>query len=160
MNWSNHFIKNSCYISVQNLTKRTKTTFVEFYVRCSVILLKRVLKEKYMKKKISLDVFNFTFWIHYDKESIEKATERPIEEPFITRCMSDEVHVYVENAWDDVTNPKFLQCLSHECNHAAMHILGSIGVNFDFYNQEALCYTQDLLFRRSYEYALEAFPQK
>jgi len=35
--------------------------------------------------------------------------------------------------------------MSHELNHAAMCLLNHIGVNYDYENQEALCYLQDFL---------------
>lgn len=112
-----------------------------------------------LMKEIEIEIYSFNFAIHFDDESfVSKTGGEPLNwQSFVTRGTAVDVRVYAENEWGNIYDPRFLQCLSHECNHAAMHILGFSGVNFDFENQETLCYLQDLLFRKSYEFAQECF---
>lgn len=43
---------------------------------------------------------------------------------------------------DGSLTARFVHCLSHELNHAAMDLLHSRGVKFNHGNQEVLCYVQ------------------
>jgi len=68
---------------------------------------------------------------------------------FATVEDGQNIYVLVNDEWDDTGCSAFIQCLSHEMNHAAMCILGLSGIAFDYDNQEALCYLQDFLLRKS-----------
>tara|TARA_R110000803_G_scaffold129613_1_gene196845 strand:+ start:135 stop:485 length:351 start_codon:yes stop_codon:yes gene_type:complete len=104
-----------------------------------------------MKVKINVEIYSkfVTLLTTYDeyKEFVENANE---DGEFVTaENNSNYIYVLVTDKWDDMQCGAFIQCLSHEMNHAAMCILGQSGVRFDYNNQEPLCYLQDFLMRKS-----------
>lgn len=105
-------------------------------------------------KKINIDLYDCSVYFTTDKEEHNKKLNRENDHDFITTCIGSDVYILIGDLFDGPNSPAFLQCLTHECNHAAMHILGFVGVKFDIENQESLCYLQDFIFRKCYEYTL------
>ena len=101
-----------------------------------------------MKHKIKLPLYSCNVSFFTSKEELAKATSIETDYEFICfdRMSSGEIHILASDLWGSNTEVNFLRCISHECNHAAMCILGNVGVKFDFDNQEALCYLQDFIF--------------
>jgi hypothetical protein len=105
-------------------------------------------------KKIKIDLYDCEVFFTTNKDEYSKVADNEICSLFLTTCVGHKVYILIGDTFGGSTSPAFLQCLSHECNHAAMHILGFVGVKFGFENQEPLCYLQDFIFRKCYEYAL------
>lgn len=101
--------------------------------------------------KLKIDIYSFEIEFSVDKDENEP------DRLFVTTedRREQKLKMLVSNEWGSATDSLFLQCLSHECNHAAMIILGRSNVYFDYHNQEVLCYLQDYIFRKCYEYAKE-----
>ena len=100
------------------------------------------------KVRLFTDIKEYNKFINYENN----------EHKFVTYSHGSDVCMLVSNLWDSATEPKFLQCLSHECNHAAMAILESVGVPIGYEHQEALCYLQDHIFKRCYIHCLKTMP--
>ena len=101
------------------------------------------------KLKFKIEIYSYDIEFTFNAENSEHkfvATEHPQDQ---------KISITVSNEWGSATDSKFLQCLTHECNHAAMCILGLNGVYFNYHNQEALCYLQDFIFRKCYEFSLK-----
>lgn len=107
-------------------------------------------------KLIKVPIYDAKVYFFTDKQEFCKKVDDDVDVHDFT-CWSEGTvcHILVSNLWDDYKSPKYLQCLTHECNHAAINILGNIGVEISHQNQEALCYLQDYIFRRCYEYCLK-----
>lgn len=100
-------------------------------------------------KKFRVDIYEFTIRFFMDADECKSKYE------FVVFEVDDNnISIVVSDAFESVYDSRFLQCLSHECNHAAMSILGRRGVNYDYQNQEALCYLQDYIFEKCYSYAI------
>lgn len=101
-----------------------------------------------MKHKIKIPLYGCTISFFTSKEELEKATKIETDYQFICIDKIEEGNIFIlaSDLWGSNTEVSFLRCISHECNHAAMCILGHVGITFDFDNQEALCYLQDFIF--------------
>ena len=99
-----------------------------------------------MRVKIDVDIYNFTVVVTTSFDEFKKLHKTADKGSlFVTSEYGQYIYVLVSDEWDDFYDYKFLQCVSHELNHAAMCLLNHAGVNFDYENQEALCYVQDFL---------------
>ena len=103
-----------------------------------------------MKIKINVEIYSkyvvlLTTYDEY-KAFVDHAEK---DHKFVTFEDENYIYVLVTDEWDDMQCGAFIQCLSHEMNHAAMCVLGQPGVRFDYNNQEPLCYLQDFLMRKS-----------
>ena len=99
-----------------------------------------------MKVRVDVEIYNCTVVIvtTYDEfKKLHKTANK--DNLFCTSEYGQYIYVLVSDEWDDFYNTFFIQCMSHELNHAAMCLLSRAGVNFDYENQEALCYLQDFL---------------
>lgn len=94
------------------------------------------------KIRFFVDKSEFSEKTGFDKSEFHYAT---------TYIRGQTVSIFVPDDFKSYTDPDFLRCLSHESTHAAMHILSMSGVNYDFENQEALCYLQDYIFSECYK---------
>lgn len=106
-----------------------------------------------MKFKFNVDVYDFQITFTDDKEYADRVTDNKDGKEYGGfYCFEDRknhkvVILCARNEGDELT-PHYLQCLSHECNHAAMSILAQLAVTFSGESQEALCYLQDYIFGR------------
>jgi hypothetical protein len=99
-----------------------------------------------MRVKIDVDIYNFTVVVttSFDEfKKLHKTADKDVL--FVTSDYGQYIYVLVSDEWGDFYDYKFIQCVSHELNHAAMCLLGHAGVNFGYENQETLCYLQDFL---------------
>lgn len=105
-----------------------------------------------MKLDINVEVYgsNIVFVTTFEelKKLHKDADER---NKFITHEVGNMIYVLVTDEWDSMYDHRFVQCVSHELNHAAMCALNHVGVNYDYGNQEALCYMQDYLMGKVFE---------
>lgn len=105
-----------------------------------------------MKVKIEVELFSKTVILVTSSDELKRiCSGNNDKHEFITINHGSTIYVLVSDLWDDLLCPMFIQCLSHEFNHAAMCVLGNTGIRFDFDNQETLCYTQDFLMRKAME---------
>ena len=97
-----------------------------------------------MKVKISVDMYSMSVTIVTSFDEFKKLHPEAREGvPFVTVETGQDIYVLVSNEWQSMYDHRFVQCLSHELNHAAICMLSYVGVKFDYYNQEPLCYLQD-----------------
>lgn len=105
-----------------------------------------------MRFKFNVDVYDFKVTFTDEKDYADRATDNGSGMDYGRFYCSENKSlgkVLILCARDDEKlTPYYLQCLSHECNHAAMCILGISDVNFSYKDQEALCYLQDYIFGR------------
>ena len=97
-----------------------------------------------MKVKIDVEMYSMTVTVvtTFDEFKLLHKEARK-EVPFITTEYGQDIYVLVSDEWNNMYDHRFIQCLSHELNHAAMCLLSFIGVKFDYNHQEPLCYLQD-----------------
>lgn len=106
-----------------------------------------------MKFKFKVDVYGFEVIFTDDKAYTDRVTENGDGKDYgCFYCFEDRrshkiIILCARDDGDELT-PFYLQCLSHECNHAAMSILAQLAVTFSGDSQEALCYLQDYIFGR------------
>lgn len=98
------------------------------------------------KVRFFVDEAEFSKYTNFDRDEIYCAT---------TYVNGQGVNIFVPDTSPSYTDPDFLRCLSHEATHGAIHILTVTGVNFDFDNQEPLCYLQDYIFSECYRRILK-----
>lgn len=99
-----------------------------------------------MKATIKVDVYDATVvLVTSNAELMKVSTHATLDMRFITLEQGDVYTVLVSDDWGDFHDHRFIRCVSHEMSHVAMCILGKARVNFDYENQEALCYLQDYL---------------
>lgn len=97
-----------------------------------------------MKVKINLDMYSMCVTVVTTFDEFKKLHNRADERDlFITTEYGSDIYVFVSNEWNNMYDHRFVQCLSHELNHAAMCVLNCCGIKFDYQNQEPLCYLQD-----------------
>ena len=99
-----------------------------------------------MRIKIDVNIYSMTVIVVTTFEEFKKL--HPKAEEGMLFCTSEygqHIYVLVSDEWDSMNHYRFIQCMAHELNHAAMCLLNYVGVNFDYENQEALCYLQDFL---------------
>ncbi|ADM26683.1 hypothetical protein [Pseudoalteromonas phage H105/1] len=105
-----------------------------------------------MRFKFNVDVYDFKVTFTDEKDYADRATNNGSGVDYGRFYCSENKSlgkIFILCARDDEKlTPYYLQCLSHECNHAAMCILGISDVNFSYKDQEALCYLQDYIFGR------------
>jgi Fe-S oxidoreductase len=99
-----------------------------------------------MKVRVDVDIYSMTVIIVTTFEEFKKLHKTADKDDlFCTSEYGQYFYVLVSDEWDSMNHYRFIQCMSHELNHAAMCLLNHAGVNFDYENQEALCYLQDFL---------------
>lgn len=99
-----------------------------------------------MKVNIKVGIYDAKVTLVTSNAELMKVSTHATEEmQFITLEKGNLYFVCVSDLWGSFHDHRFIQCLSHEMNHVAMCILGKARVNFDYENQEALCYLQDFL---------------
>lgn len=105
-----------------------------------------------MKLTINVDIYSAKVIFVTKFEEIKKLHKNADKaQGFVTINYTSHIYVYVNNEFGSMLDYRYIQCLSHEMNHAAMCILGNVGVRFGFDNQEPLCYLQDFLLSRVYK---------
>ena len=99
-----------------------------------------------MKVVINVEIYSIKVVLVTTFEEFKKLHKKANpQSQFITTEYGSEIYVLVSDIWESMYDHRFMQCLAHELNHAAMCILGVSGVRFDYQNQEALCYLQDFM---------------
>lgn len=99
-----------------------------------------------MKVKINVQIYSMTVIVVTTMDEFIKLHKTADKNNlFCTAEYGQYIYVLVSDEWNDMHHHLFVQCLSHELNHAAMCLLNYVGVKFDYDNQEALCYMQDFL---------------
>lgn len=105
-----------------------------------------------MRFKFNVDVYGFQVTFTDEKDYADKITEngdgKDYGEFYCHENKTLHKIVILCDRDNEGVDAGYLQCLSHECNHAAMCILGITGVLFSYKDQEALCYLQDYIFGR------------
>ena len=105
-----------------------------------------------MKFKFNVDVYDFNVTFTTDKAYADRVTENGTDIDYgnfyCYESPRDHKIVILAASPTLELTPFYLQCLSHECNHAAMSILGTLGIEFSRKQQEVLCYLQDYIFCR------------
>ena len=97
-----------------------------------------------MKVKINIDMYSMDLTVVTSFDEFKEIHLEAREEvPFVTVEKGQSIFVLVSDEWGSMYDHRFIQCLSHEMNHAAICMLSYVGVKFDYNNQEALCYLQD-----------------
>lgn len=93
--------------------------------------------------KIPVKIYSVTVLLHHRPrdDGVKFVTEETNGSAITVYCALGE--------GESMYSHFFLQCLTHELNHAAMCILGQSGISFDHDNQEALCYLQDFLLKNA-----------
>lgn len=105
-----------------------------------------------MKVKINIDIFSATVVLVTSFEEFKQLHKSADEESdFVTVEYGSYIYVLVKDAWNNMYDHRFVQCLSHELNHAAMCVLNHTGVRFDYHNQETLCYLQDFMMAKVFK---------
>lgn len=103
-----------------------------------------------MRIKINVEIYSVDVILTTTFEEFKKDYKDAKEDtPFITIDCGGYVFVHVRDEWDNMHNHRFIQCLSHELNHAAMCILKGCDIIFDYDNQEGLCYLQDFMIAKA-----------
>jgi hypothetical protein len=112
--------------------------------------------------KIDLELFSMDLYFSHKKESFSENLGSGNNEgaEFITVHADRDIYILVSNEFDSAKDPRFLQCLTHECNHAALCVMLYSGILLSYENQEILCYLQDFIFRKCYEFSLETIKPK
>lgn len=106
-----------------------------------------------MKLRIDVNIYSsVVYFATTEREFLEFKSGGPPDGRNITREADGVIYVLVTKQWASYYNPLFIQCVSHEMNHAAMDILGQCGVLFDYENQESLCYLQDFLISEVFKF--------
>lgn len=106
-----------------------------------------------MKFKFKVDVYGFEVIFTDDKTYADRVTENGDGKDYggfycFENKKEHKILILCDRNKDEELTPFYLQCLSHECNHAAMSILSIVRVTFSGDHQEALCYLQDYIFGR------------
>lgn len=97
-----------------------------------------------MRVKINLEIYSMCVTVVTTFDEFKKLHKRANERNlFVTTEYGNQIYVFVSDEWDNMYDHRFVQCLSHELNHAAMCVLNYSGIGFDYQNQEPLCYLQD-----------------
>jgi len=104
-----------------------------------------------MKVKIDVSIYSTSVFFTTCEDTFKKMYKNYSGDPFVTVEYKGDIYVLVTDEWNNMHDHRFIQCLSHEMNHAAMCILYWSGVNFDYKNQEALCYLQDYLVAKAFK---------
>ena len=103
-----------------------------------------------MRVKINVDIYSVVVILTTTFDEFKKDYKDAKEDDrFITIDCGGYIFVHVRDEWNNMQDHRFIQCLSHELNHAAMCILGGCDIRFDYDNQEALCYLQDFMIAKS-----------
>jgi len=103
-----------------------------------------------MRVKISVDIYSVVVILTTTFDEFKKDYKDAKEDtPFITIDCGGYIFVHVRDEWGNMRDHRFIQCLSHELNHAAMCVLGASGVKFGYDNQEPLCYLQDFMMSKA-----------
>lgn len=97
-----------------------------------------------MKFKINVPIWEYTVWFTDSYEEAYKMTGVEPDGEIVTFGCGTTSVIFIAKELE-LTPIKFIQALSHECNHAAMDTLKRKGVKADWDNQEPLCYLQDYL---------------
>tara|TARA_R110000851_G_scaffold277052_1_gene430160 strand:+ start:292 stop:669 length:378 start_codon:yes stop_codon:yes gene_type:complete len=103
-----------------------------------------------MKLNFKIPIYDHSVSFFTSKDELLKSKGVETEHDFVCFFLSENnnLAILVSDLWGSYTEVNFMRCLSHECNHAAMIILDSVGVTFDGDNQESLCYLQDFIFSK------------
>lgn len=111
---------------------------------------------------INVDIFSMYVDFTFNKKEFNDAVdaEYDMDADFVTIHMDQSIYILVNNKNESYCDSKFLQALSHECCHAAFCIMEQSGIPVDFDNQETLCYLQDFVFRKCYEYSAEKIKEE
>ena len=101
-----------------------------------------------MRLNFKVPIYSHSISFFTSKEELKKYKKIETDHEMVCFFSSEDANsaMLVSDLWGSYTEVSFLRCLSHECNHAAMLILDSVGIGFDVENQEALCYLQDFIF--------------
>lgn len=105
-----------------------------------------------MKIEINVDMYSVLVVVvtSFDEfKALHKDAEN--DRLFVTVDYGDRIYVLVSDEWSDMHDHRFIQCLSHELNHASMCLLNNVGIKFDYENQEVLCYLQDYLMSKVFK---------
>lgn len=101
-------------------------------------------------KSFNVDVYNFKVHVTNKLSCAEKIVGVAIDPqtPFGTfEYHSTEILIYIGHEYEEFYDHRYLQCVTHECTHAALSILDIIGVKKT--DQEVLAYLQDYIFRKT-----------
>jgi len=103
-----------------------------------------------MRLNFKIPIYDHSISFFTSKDELLKYKDIETKHDFVCFFGSENnnLAILVSDLWGSYTEVNFMRCLSHECNHAAMTILDSVGVTFDGDNQEALCYLQDFIFSK------------
>ena len=111
--------------------------------------MKRIALDKVLHKKIKVDIFPSNIFVYVGntfkeaKSNFEKDfyTELPLPETVVARCQYSEKHNVIAIMLD-INDPKLVEHIYHEALHAAGFIITSIGMTYNFDNDELLAYLQ------------------
>lgn len=100
-----------------------------------------------MKKsvKFHIEIYSQNIFFTTCKKKFKKKSGEEVNGNFYTISDVGDTYIYCNDYWGDLMHPQFIRCLSHECTHAAMSLLGRRGVGFCSEHQEALAYLQDYI---------------
>jgi hypothetical protein len=115
-----------------------------------------------MKKKFKIDVWDCYVTLFTNPEQFAKETKCSTEiddmEYFHLSVFNGrDCAILIDMSAFKAFDSSFVRTLSHECNHAAMSILGGVGVKYSFKHQEALAYTQDCILDKCYEWLVKNY---
>jgi len=103
-----------------------------------------------MRVKINVEMYSVKVILTTTFKEFKKAYKDAKEDAlFVTIDCGNCIFVHVRDQWNNMHDHRFIQCLSHELNHAAMCILSGCGIIFNSENQESLCYLQDFMMAKS-----------
>lgn len=111
--------------------------------------MKRITLDKVLHKKIKVDIFPNNIYLYVGntfkeaKSNFEKDfyTELPLPENVVARCQYSEKHNVIVIMLD-INSPKLVENIYHEALHAAGFIITSIGMSYNFDNDELMAYLQ------------------
>ena len=114
---------------------------------------------KTIKEYIAVDIYKSGVHLMVGDDIVEMRNSIIKDYPLFSETKLDNLaglctykDEYCGNMWIFLTPDSTVPAISHECNHAAMHILRQHGVEIDVYNQEPLTYLQEYILSKILEF--------
>lgn len=104
--------------------------------------------------KISVPIYDYTLNLCETQEELDGISAKlgtPLEGFLTVEARSPKgnnvIFMFIGDK-PDITQTRTMKVFIHEVTHASMSILGNLGVDYSYDNQEALCYLNDFIFTK------------
>ena len=125
----------------------------------TAFITKKKTRMKTLKEDIPVDVYKSAIHLHIGDDVVKMRNSIAKDYPEFGDTELEDCaalctykDVYCGHIWIFLTPETTIPSISHECNHAAIHIFRQHGVIIDPYNQEPFTYLQEHILSEVLEY--------